>query len=313
MLIPYNKPEEAIPNLIKYNNRCLGIGIVMSMTGSPTLKCGSGKSVTSVGIASMIDPFFTIDKRVALFPSEFLAGIDDFNNHSRAGLPIPGQTVIMDESEISAPSSLWYSFTNRAIFYTLATFRHTKGVAILVTPSLKWIDSRMRTLLNYWAYTDKEYIGGGKTSVKMKLFKISTDMLGENIFFRKIRMYDKPNKRITIFKDFDVMLPEKEILDQYEDKSMKFKIALRRDLMNDVAKFEKLSSYKSEQNSMSLEQLATKIIDDERLRNQLFGGRSINVNALRTLMEIEGTPLKLGEAELLKKMVTKMYKGKVSD
>lgn len=313
MLIPYDKPEEVIPNLFRYNNRRLGIGIVMSMTGSPSLKCGSGKSVTAVGLACMTDPYFTVEKRVALFPSEFLAGIDSFNEQSYKGLPVPGQVVIMDESEITAPSTLWYSFTNRAIFYTLATFRHTKGVAILVTPSLKWIDSRMRTLLNYWAYTDKEYIGGNRNAVKMKMFKISTDMLGENIFFRKIRMWDKTNKRTTIFKDFDVKLPPKEILDEYENKSMKFKIALRRDLMNDVAKFERLSSYRTEGNTDSLETLANKILDNEILRDQLFGGKAVNVSALRVLMEREGHPLKIGEAELLKKIVTKMYKGRIDD
>lgn len=311
--VAFNKPEEALPNSFKHYTRNLKVGICVSITGSPTLKTGCGKSLTSIGLSDSMDPYFSM-RKVGISPAEFLDGIDSFSENTWGEKIKPDQCVIMDEGEIAAPSSLWFSFTNRAIFYTLATFRNTRGIAFIITPSLKWIDSRMRTLLAFWGYTDKTY-STYKTSVKLRMFKISTDMLGETMYYRKLRLYDRTNKRVTIFKAFDVKKPNPELEAAYEEKSNKFKVALRKDLAQDVAKFEKLTSYRAdgsmENGPMKAEDLAKILIDDAPFRETLFsncrGSRGFSTALLRTSLERKGYYLKLGEAELLKKILLKEW------
>ena len=309
MNLVFSDRKEVLPKQIRYFTHRLRMGICMSITGSPFQKCGCGKSLTAIGIGSMLDPNFSM-KKVALSPGEFLQGIDEFNKNLNCHKkPEPGQVVVLDEGEISAPSSLWFSFTNRAIFYSLATFRHLNGVAIICTPSLKWIDSRMRTLMTFWGYTNKEIdsMHGDIVSVKMKLYRVSTDLFGEQFFFSKIKAYDRVNKRLCIFKEFDVKLPDPEIVAEYEEKSNIQKTALRKDLMKDVLKFEKLSSYSETADAVNLETLAQKVIDNPDLRNTLFAGKGLSASLLRVAMEREGHNLKLGEAELLKKIILRMY------
>ena len=309
MNLVFRDKSEVLPKQIKYFTHRLRMGICMSITGSPMQKCGCGKSLTAIGIGSMIDPDFSM-KKVALSPGEFLQGIDEFENNKDCHKRIkPGQVVVLDEGEISAPSSLWFSFTNRAIFYSLATFRHLNGVAIICTPSLKWIDSRMRTLMTFWGYTNKDLdpMNGDKISVKMRLYRVSTDLFGEQFFFGKIKAYDGVNKRLCIFKEFDVKLPDPELVKEYEEKSDIQKKALRKDLLKDVLKFEKLSSYSETAEAVSLETLAQKVIDNPELRQTLFAGKGLSAPLLRVAMEREGHILKLGEAELLKKIILRMY------
>lgn len=309
MNLVFRDKNEVLPKQIKYFTHRLKMGICMSITGSPTQKCGCGKSLTAIGIGSMLDPDFSM-KKVALSPGEFLQGIDEFENFKDCHKKIkPGQVVVLDEGEISAPSSLWFSFTNRAIFYSLATFRHLNGVAIICTPSLKWIDSRMRTLMTFWGYCNKDIdpMHGDKLSVKMRLYRVSTDLFGEQFFFGKIKAYDGVNKRLCIFKEFDVKLPDPELVREYEEKSDIQKKALRKDLLKDVLKFEKLTSYSETAEAVSLETLAQKVIDNPELRQTLFSGKGLGAPLLRAAMEREGHILKLGEAELLKKIILRMY------
>lgn len=314
-LLSYNDISEVIPKQLNHFTRNLKMGICMSMTGSPTQKCGCGKSLTSVGIATMTDPHFNL-KKVALSPAEFLQGLDSFSENTWGDNIKPGQCVIMDEGEIAAPSSLWFSFTNRAIFYSLATFRHLNGIAIIATPSLKWIDSRMRTLMTFWGYCNKEYVANRNT-VELKLYRVSTDLFGDQFYFRKIRMWDKKNKRIAIFKSFDVKLPDPELVAAYEEKSAKFKMGLRRDLVLDVEKFEKLSSYNSENQGKTIEDMASSLIDDEKFRNTLLsnqrGTRTFSTPLLRAVLEAKGIFIKTGQAEHLRKVLLEEWFRKNAD
>lgn len=315
-LISFEDPAEVLPKQIKYYTHALGMGICTSITGSPTQKCGCGKSITSLGVAAVSDEHFDIDK-IGLSPHDFLMGIDSFNKHTWGDKVLPGQAVVMDEGEVAAPSSLWFSFTNRAIFYTLATFRELNGIAIIATPSLKWIDSRMRTLMTFWGYCNKELYGTGQRKVELKMYRVSTDLFGEQFFFRKIRMWDRANRRVAIFKSFNVKMPDPELVAQYEEKSRKFKAGLRRDLVADVEKFNKLSSYNSESKGESLEQMAKTLADDVKFRNTLLGDRkgtkAFSTPLLRAVLEQRDIFIKQGQAEHLKKMLLEEWFRKKAD
>lgn len=303
----FKDKRDVLPAQLHYFTKRLHMGICMSITGSPTQKCGCGKSITAIGIGAMLDPNFSM-KKVALSPGEFLRGIDEFNEHKDYhGKILPGQVVVMDEGEISAPSALWFSFTNRAIFYSLATFRHLNGIAIICTPSMKWIDSRMRTLMTFWGYCNKDIDAKNKICVKMKMYRVTTDLFGEQFFYSKIKAYDGINKRLCVFDSFDVKLPDPELVAEYERKSNEMKAGLRKDLLKDVQRFEKISSYAEGGDVLDLEELAKKVIDDAKLRELLFTGKGLTASLLQTAMGRQGHPLRLGEAELLKKIIMRMY------
>ena len=310
-LMSFSDPLDALPKTIRYYTHGLGMGICMSMTGSPLQKCGCGKSLTAVGLGTMLDENFSLEK-VGLSPAEFLEGIDAFNKYKWGDHVVPGQVVVMDEGEIAAPSSLWFSFTNRAIFYTLSTFRNLNGLAIIATPSLKWVDSRMRTLMTFWAYCNKELGRGGKKKVEMKMYRISTDLFGEQFFFRKIRMWNSIQKRICIFKSFDVKLPDPEIVAAYEEKSRKYKAALRQDLVKEIQKFNKLSSYNTENKGETIDEMAEKLVDNEVFREKLYDtnakrGAGFSTSLLRSVLESQGTYLKQGDAEMLRRILLKEW------
>jgi hypothetical protein len=163
----------------------------------------------------------------------------------------------------------------------------------------------MRTLMTFWGYCNKD-VTTGKPFVNLNLYMVSTDLFGDQFFFTRIKGYDRVNKRLCIFKEFNVKLPDMEIVKEYEEKSHIQKMALRKDLLKDVLKFEKLSSANREEVG-DLNVLAKKVIDDPELRGVLFAGKGISTTFLRAAMEREGHNLKVSEAELLKRIILKLY------
>jgi len=116
--IAFSQPSEALKNTSNILLQ-LKVGIVTVIAGSTFLKTGTGKSYTALKIGELTDKEFSIEK-VVYYPSEFLKVMDKVEEIGK-----PGQIVVVDEGEITAPANLWYSWTNKAIAYNLATFRYT--------------------------------------------------------------------------------------------------------------------------------------------------------------------------------------------
>jgi hypothetical protein len=238
----------------------MGIGFVTSITGSPWFKTGSGKSVTAGRIGEIVDAKnFNVD-RMCFSPREFLTQLDVMEEINK-----PAQVLVMDEGEISAPSNLWYSFSNKAISYSLATFRYLKSMAIFVTPSLFWIDKRVRTLTSHWGYTTLN-MEGDKKSCDLRLFQVHTDILGEKIFFKKIPFYNPKQKCVVFASSFKVGLPSQDFLDAYEKKSLAFKKGLRKNLVGEIDKFERL--VQARENKEGNRNLPLKAYTDKLLLNE---------------------------------------------
>ena len=239
MFISYSRPQDALPNYFNYYFYGLKVGHVISMTGSPTLKMGGGKSFTAIKLGEVLDKDFSIDK-VVYYPKDFLAVMDRVEKKGTIG-----QVVVVDEAEITAPAQMYHQFANKAMSYTLSTFRYLRCMSIMVTPSFSFIDKRIRTLVTHIGYPDKKYTGNSSnnTEVYLRLYRLTTDLFGDKLYLNKIKMYNKcdpdPSKhRVVSFKEFKVGLPSQPLQDEYNKKSMEYKEGLRKSLIPELAKWE---------------------------------------------------------------------------
>jgi hypothetical protein len=243
--IAFQNPEEALTKYFEHFFYKLKVGLVSTIVGSTFLKTGTGKSYTALRLAELIDEDFNLEK-VVYYPREFLSVMDKVEENGK-----PAQVVVVDEGEITAPANLWYSWTNKAIAYNLATFRYLRCMAIFVSPAFSWLDKKVRILTSHIGFSEKywEDLAGRekKSIVKLRLYRIKTDLFGEKIFFEKIKMFDNSANRMVSFRDFKVNMPSEDLIEAYEKKSREFKQGIRKSLIKEIEKFEKYESGKAEE------------------------------------------------------------------
>lgn len=306
MYIEFAHPQEALPNYFHYYFEKQKVGLVTSIVGSIFLKTGTGKSYTALRLGELIDKDFNIDK-VVYYPREFLKVMDDVEESGK-----PSQVVVVDEGEITAPAQLWYSFTNKAIAYNLATFRYLRCMSIFVTPALSWLDKRVRILTSHIGFTEKFFgdwkTGLKKTTVHLRLYRITTDMIGEKIFFRKIRMFDTTNRKIVSFRRFVVSLPSEDLIEAYEKKARKFKKSLRKGLVKEIERFEKYQGRKVLEEKKDLKKLVDIAIERPLIRQELEEKGKVSTSVVR--YEMSEYNLTFREASMLAKLIKMLWKGK---
>ena len=301
--------------LIKYNfykTRKMHMGVLMVITGNRWDKTGVGKSYSAMKIGELTDKTFHIG-RVADTPYNFVKCFDEMeHNVARgSGKPIASQVAIMDEGQIIAPNTAYQTITNKGIFYTMSTFRYLHAIAIICTPSFLWIDKRMRTLCNIWGECYKEIDDKGKPSVKMKVYEISTDDLGEQIIFRKMRFYDKSDKRIKILNSYKVGYINENLAKEYEDRHTEFKKRFRTDILKEMELFDKKYSVKDDSGNVTqkLNDVAKIICDDKALMGELINRGRINQHYLDFVLEDKQIIMKSSQRTALKRIIEKLWKG----
>jgi hypothetical protein len=296
MYISFDKPEEALKKYFNYYFNGLKIGLVTSITGSPFLKTGTGKSWTAGKLGEILDKDFSIDK-VVYYPKEFLQVADKIEEIGK-----PAQVMVTDEGEITAPAYMYYSFTNKSIFYSLATFRVLRAMNIQVTPSFMWLDKRIRTLVSHWGYTEKS-LKANRTVVKLKLYRVKTDLFGEKIYFNKITMFNKEIQRLVTFKDFIVSPPSEEFQVAYEKKAYEFKSNLRKRLIPELEKWE---AYQFAEETKDIHGIVNEIAGNKEIINQLVTQRGrLDID----LIKEKYPKLKFSEAKRVKRLVEKLWSG----
>lgn len=304
--IAFSEPNEALKKYFEYFFYKLRVGLVSVIAGSTFLKTGTGKSYTALKLGELIDKEFSIEK-VVYYPSEFLKVMDKVEEYGK-----PGQIVIVDEGEITAPANLWYSWTNKAIAYNLATFRYLKSMAIFVTPAMSWLDKKVRILTSHIGFTEKFLRGinieEDKPVVRLRLYRIKTDLIGEKIFFQKIKMYDSTNQRLVTFRNFKVGLPSESLIEEYEKKSQDFKRNLRKGLVKEIEKFEKYESGLPEEERKDLNKLVQIALEKDLIREELQQKGRVSTNTVR--FEMQEYNLTFNEANMLAKILRKVWSGK---
>jgi hypothetical protein len=306
MHIAFNSQEEALQKYFHYFFYKLKVGLVNTLVGSTFLKTGTGKSYTALRIGELVDKDFSIEK-VVYYPSEFLSVMDKVEESGK-----PAQVVVVDEGEVTAPHHLWYSFTNRAIAYNLATFRYLRCMAIFVSPAFSWLDKKVRILTSHIGFCEKFYreLSGGENRpvVKLRLYRIVTDLMGEKIFFQKIRMFDNSTGQLVVFRSFKVNLPNEKLIEEYEKKAKEFKRNLRKGLLKEIEKFEKYESGLSEEEKKDLKRLVDIALNKPLIKQELMEKGKVSVNTVR--YELGEYNLTFAEASILAKILKTMWSGK---
>ena len=303
MYVKFNKPSEAIPKYFRHFFYDERVGLVTAIVGSTFLKTGTGKSYSALKIGELLDKDFSLDK-VVYDPRDFLKVMDRVEESGKIS-----QVVVVDEGEITAPAQLWYSFTNKAIAYTLATFRYLRSMAIFVSPALSWLDKKVRMLVSHVGFSEKYFPPGSsrKASVRLRLYRIKTDLFGDKIFFEKIRMFDGVNKRVVKFRHFKVGLPSEDLAEAYEKKSREFKSTMRKGLVKEMDKFAKYEDGKDEEKK-NLKSLVDIAIKNKLINYELQKKNKVSATVVRYAMSDHN--LTFSEARMLSKMINIMWGGK---
>lgn len=97
---------------------------------------GSGKSYSSLSLAMLMDPEFSMD-RVCFRASKFLEVVNSDLD--------PGSVIMFDEAGVDVSSRDWYSTKNKLIVDTVDVFRRDNLICLWTTPSLKGLDSQVRS------------------------------------------------------------------------------------------------------------------------------------------------------------------------
>lgn len=299
--VEYKKPEDALPNYFHYFFNRLKVGLVTTICGSQFLKSGCGKSFSALKVGELVDPDFHIGK-VVYYPREFLTVMDEVEATGK-----PSQVIVTDEGEITAPATLWYSFTNRAIAYNLATFRYLRSMSIFVTPSFAWLDSRVRTLTSHLAMCEKVH-SANVVSVNMRFYQITTNIFGDKIYLRKIHLFDSTNHVITKMNSFKMSLPSEQLIIEYEKKSLEFKKTLRGGLVKEIDKFERYQSQKFGEDKVDLKDIVEKAIENPVIKEDLMKMNKVSAVTVRT--EMDEYNLSYWESARLSKMIRKMWNGR---
>jgi hypothetical protein len=187
-------------------------------------KIRTGKSVTALRLASLIDKTFnadTVTDRVFYKPSELLSALDDIGRRKEYG-----RCFIVDEAEEMISNTAWQSSMNRAIALTAATGGYRRACIFWVTPVLNYIDKRIRLLLNGWGMCQLNMRTGNKMSAGMRYYAIATNDIGDQIWRRKLSFWDNEDAKQIKASYYDVDLPDVEMLKRYVEHSNAAKDAL---------------------------------------------------------------------------------------
>ncbi len=103
---------------------------------------GSGKSYSSLRLAELVEPDFTLSHLV-FSAEDFL----DLINDKSLG---PGQVLVWDEAGLGMPAREWASVLNRSVGYVLQSFRFRRIALFLTVPDQAFIDAQARTLFHYY-------------------------------------------------------------------------------------------------------------------------------------------------------------------
>lgn len=227
-----------VRNRISNNKNFLGI-----CTG-PT---GSGKSLSMLSFAEMLDPEFTID-RVVFKGRELM-------NLINTGDLKPGSVILWDEAGIDLSNRSWQSAINKMLNFLLQTFRHRNFILLFTVPYVDFVDSSARKLFHA-EFTTVSINRKKKTCrLKAKLLQYN-DSMGK--WYRKYLKVIKPTGGISIIRTWNIPLPSKTLLDHYEAKKRSFTDELNKQILATLNKLEEKQAIKT--NGRPLTELQQKIV-----------------------------------------------------
>jgi len=290
--------NDALPALFRYEVQRRKAGGVICLTGGTGRKTGAGKSYTARRMGEILDPRFSIDD-VALSYSELLKRIDYIEDEGKYG-----RFVVAEESEVMMASHDYQRFGNKAIAQTLQTFRYLRCWAIVITPYFGWLDARVRKLVNYWGVCSTDVGDEGKLEGHLKFYTLRTDLMGEQLYPRRLTFWDKQTNAVVRADAFKIGAVSPDLEAAYQAKDIAFKKHLRKDLLDEALRIEAQLSEPAKK--MDLVAVAEDFFSRDVVQQHLAAKHKINVE---TVMRAN-RDLSEGFARTVARLINQMYEEK---
>lgn len=188
------------------------------ITDNDMVTHNSGKSYSGISLAEDIDPYFNVD-RIIFHPKDFISLLE-------SSLP-KGSVIMWEEVGVSLSSRDWYKEQNKIMSSLFETFRRHNLILIMTVPFVKFIDSRIRSMIHGFAEMIDPTFSGGNFGW-LKYFHVIVEQRSGKIRHRYPRIRDDEG-RIQILQgsssesgNMKFFLPSEEILPIYEKKKFDF-------------------------------------------------------------------------------------------
>ena len=181
---------------------------------------GTGKSYAAMSLGEHLDPGFDIG-RIVFSAEEFIYIL---NND---GSLVKGSVIMWDEAGVGMPAREWYSLSNKVISYVVQTFRVKGYILIMTTPSMKYIDSQIRSLFHGLGQTIDPSMCDGNFGWA-KYMHLEHDPREGKTFMRYPVIYDEYGRQVKIKGPTpgsgNVLFPKpsEELTEDYEAKKKDF-------------------------------------------------------------------------------------------
>jgi len=188
---------------------------LVSIFGEP----GSGKSLSAITLAKLIDDDFSLDFLV-FSPEDFLKVLDQAER---------GDVVIFDEAGVGLPAREWQSLQNKLLGYVLQTFRYQNICVIFTTPHVSYIDKQVRHLVNYSGVA----LGydSSKDAFLTRWYVRQNNPFSDTPQYEPFALFED-GKKVEL-GDVHVPFPH-ELVDEYEKKARKRKSDIRKEALQKI-------------------------------------------------------------------------------
>jgi hypothetical protein len=171
---------------------------------------GSGKSESSIQLAKLIDDHFD--------HNQIVFSVEDFYKLLNSGTLEQGNCIVWEEMGVSTDSRTFYSLQNRAVVYTLETFRALNLSIIFNVPGLGMIDSNVRKLCHQ--YFETQSINRKEKLCTCKIMDMQYNPRIDKIYFKYPRVM--VNDEIVTVERIRFRKPPDKIIDQYKKDKQEF-------------------------------------------------------------------------------------------
>lgn len=190
---------------------------------------GSGKSESSISIASMVDPTFTAERIVF--------GIEGLMELRKTGKLRKGSAIVYEEVGVEHDSTKWQSEKNRVLSYLLQTFRDENYVVIFNVPYMGLFLSKARKLLH--AYFETVNIDDKKKLCKIKPFILQYNEWMDKTY-KKYLLIKMKGQGMRPVKRWNIPQPDPILRREYLMKKAQYKGELDQELVKILKKEGKL-------------------------------------------------------------------------
>lgn len=177
---------------------------------------GSGKSWTTLRIAELLDPNFTIDK-VSFTPTNFVDNLADPKNK------YPLSTLIFEESGVGLDNRNFYKDVNKFLVYIFQTFRLDQQIVLLNLPDFLGLDSKVRRLVHCMLLNPE--INYQKNQSYWQPYFVKQDHRRGKVYHTFMRYVNGP--MVTPLKCVPFKPPSEALIKAYEAKAQEFKHGLQ--------------------------------------------------------------------------------------